>query len=110
MGCPHDRCASRAYEPGRPDLGRRTCSPASRACNESVVGRVAAGRATRAHVGLACARAVIVGAASSTVVGSAQARGFRTGGPASGAVMGRACSAIVGSASDHSQDSRCRVV
>jgi len=110
VGCPHDRCVTRAYEPGRSDLGRRTDGPAARACNQSVVGRVAAGLATRAHLGLARARALIVGAASSAVVGSAQARGFRTGGPASGAVMGRARRSIVGSASDHSQDSRCRVV
>jgi hypothetical protein len=110
VGRPHARCVSRAYEPGRSDMGCRTCGPASRAGTQSVVGRVAACGATRAHVGFAGAGALTFSAASGTIVGSAQARGSSTGRFASGAVMGRACRSIVGRASDHRQDSRRCVV
>jgi hypothetical protein len=78
-----DGSARSTHRPGGSDMGRRAPSPAATTSTGAILGRTwccRAGRTSGPDLGLARARAEHVGAASSALMGCAQACGVTPGG------------------------------
>ena len=93
VGSPRARRSCPTDQPRGSHLGRGSAASARRTRAGPIVGRLRAGRAARAHLGFAGARALSRRAASGTIMGSAQTRGTTgsralVGSPAFGATPG----------------------